>query len=60
MQNAIRGVHSGTSFVSVAKSTEIPRTTLMRIIKAVQVNDQIRQPMFGRKFMFTEKQQTEL
>lgn len=59
MQNALQGLLSGTSFVSAAKLTEIPRTTLMRIFKAVQVNDQIRQPMFGRKFMLTEKQQTE-
>lgn len=56
MQNVIRDVHNGTSFVSAAN----PRTTLMRIFKAVQVNDQIRQPMFGRKFMLTRKQQTEI
>lgn len=60
MQNAIQVVHRGTSFISAAKGVDIPRTTLMRLFKTVQVNDKIRKPKLSYKFMLTEKQQAEI
>lgn len=60
LQNAIRAVRSGTSFAKAAKATGIPRTTLMRIFKTVQGDNQIRKPKLGRKFVLTENQQAEL